>query len=63
MFGYIKQVEVEIVHEAVRPFVEGVEQGTADGGVAAQETSFSARFWNGWISLYRPDSRPTTASL
>jgi hypothetical protein len=60
MFGYIKQVDVEIAQEPVRAFgAEG--ENAASEAVVTEERP--AGFWGWWISLYRPGSRPTTAYL
>lgn len=63
MLGYIKQVEIEVTQEAVRTSPETFEQSAAQTSEAVVAAGFSARFWRWWISLYRPDSRPTTAGL
>jgi hypothetical protein len=63
MFGYIKHVELEVTLEAVRPFPEVVEQGGAQANEAVEVAESGGRFWRWWISLYCPNSRPTTAGL
>jgi hypothetical protein len=61
MFGYIKQVEVEIAQEAARPLSATIGPDVQQESVATPEPA--AGFWRWWISLYRPDSCPTTAYL
>ena len=63
MFGYIKQVEIEVTQEAVRTIPETFERNAVQASEAVATAGFSANFWRWWISLYRPDSRPTTAGL
>jgi hypothetical protein len=60
MFGYIKQVDVEIAQKPVLAIAAEAEQ-RASGAAAAEERATG--FWGWWISLYRPNSRPTTAYL
>jgi hypothetical protein len=63
MFGYIRQMEIEVTQEAVRTIPETVEESAAQASEADAAAGFRASFWRWWISLYRPESRPTTAGL
>lgn len=63
MFGYIKQVDVEIAQEPVRTFAAEVEQGAKGTRETLATEERPTGFWGWWISLYRPGSRPTTAYL
>jgi len=59
MFGYIEQLDSGIVQEAVCPLAAAVE----DDAKEQNETGTESRFWRWWMSLYCPNSRPTTAGL